>query len=70
MKRIRPLPLILLLWLVFLTLVPPAAAQEDEETAPETPGISLEIEAGLDSYYKGDDWVPVQVNGGEQWTIL
>ena len=61
MKRIRPLPLILLLWLVFLMVVSPAAAQEDDEAADNPPGVRLEVAAGLDSYYKGDDWVPVQV---------
>ena len=61
MKRIRPLFTLLLLWLCFMGLVLPAAAQEDDETATDSPGISLEVEAGLDSYYKGEDWVPVQV---------
>ena len=61
MKRIRPLFTLLLLWLCFVGLVLPAAAQEDDETATDSPGISLAVEAGLDSYYKGEDWVPVQV---------
>lgn len=61
MKRIRPFTSLFLLWLCFLTLVPSAAAQEDDETADTPPGISLEVEVGLDNYYKGEDWVPVQV---------
>ncbi|MBP8001882.1 MAG: hypothetical protein KA314_29480 [Chloroflexi bacterium] len=55
-------PLLLLMGLI-LALVPPAAAQGDDgtEAAEGSNGIHMEVEAGMDNYYKTGFWIPVHV---------
>lgn len=61
MKHIRTGLFSLLLVCLFL-LVGPAAAQDDDPPAETPAGITLAITAGMDTYYKGESWVPVHVN--------
>ncbi len=62
MKHIRPLSPFLFLLIFAILWARPAAAQEDDSGDEETaPGIALDVTAGMDQYYKENQWVPVQI---------
>lgn len=62
MKHIRSIYSLLLLLIFLFMVTGPAAAQENDPAEEDaTPGITLKVNAGMDQYYKENQWVSVQV---------